>query len=253
MIITLSGKNFDYAERVLFGKLTAEIISNTPDKLLVRIPENAVTDDLAVETEGGSDIYPEKFVIIPKPEITALDKESGRHGMDVNITGNYFSDVSDVRFGSAPAEFEIQSSNIIKTKIPPAAGNGRIYITGPGGTVESDQDFIIEGAPLISDFEPKSGSTGTVILLSGFNLSTATKAYLGADEIEIIPVQGTDNQLYVKVGTNPLTGKISIVTPGGTSETKTNFTVPGSLEIITVSPLTGLPGTVVTIVATIFP
>ena len=248
MIITLSGKNFENTERVLFGNLAAEIISNTPDKLLVRIPEEATTDNLTVETEGGSDTYSEKFIIIPKPEITGLDKQSGRHDMDVNITGNYFSDVSDVRFGNAPAEFEIQSSNTIKTKIPSAAGSGKIYITGPGGTIESDKDFIIEGAPLISDFEPKSGSTGTEVLLTGLNLSGATKAYLGASELDVIQVQGTDTQLKVKIGTNPFAGKISVVTPGGTSETKTNFNIPGGVEIITVSPLAGLPGTIVTIV-----
>jgi hypothetical protein len=84
-----------------------------------------------------------------------------------------------------------------------------------------DGDF--NGAPTITSMSPTSGPVGTVVALKGTNLSGATKVAFHGVAATITKDTATKIKLQVPHGAT--TGKIKVVTPGGTVKTATAFTV----------------------------
>jgi hypothetical protein len=245
-VIKLQGENLSDVQKVTFGAtLAAEVITDAPDAITVRVPDGAATDTIYVYTPGGKGKTPKKFTVIPGPTIQTLDKTTGAAGTDVLVTGLNFTGAFELKFGTTPAQIVSNDGTKIKTKVPVGGSSGKISVTTPAGTAQSATDFVVQGAPLISKFEPASGVTGTQIVLTGMNLASVTSAKVALKDLKI--VSKTDTQLTVEVLAGTVTGKISVQTPGGSFETTDLFTVLGAPQITAVNPSSGIVGTVVTI------
>ncbi|AYB33371.1 IPT/TIG domain-containing protein [Chryseolinea soli] len=245
-VIKLEGENLSDAQKVTFGPiLEAEIITDAPESITVRVPDGAPTDTIYVYTPGGKGKTPKKFSAIPGPAIQTIDKTTGGVGTDVLITGLNFTGAFELKFGTTPAQIVSNDGTKIKTKVPIGGSSGKISVTTPAGTALSTTDFLVQGAPLISKFDPPSGVTGTQIVLTGMNLASITSAKVALKDLKI--VSKTDTEVTVEVLAGTVTGKISVQTPGGTFETTDLFTVLGAPQITAVNPSSGIVGTVVTI------
>ena len=78
-------------------------------------------------------------------------------------------------------------------------------------------------APIITTFTPNRGPVGTVVTITGVNLSGATKVIVHGVTATITKDIATKIKIMVPAGAT--TGKIKVVTPGGTVKTGTFFTV----------------------------
>lgn len=105
-------------------------------------------------------------------------------------------------------------------------------------------------APTISSFSPATGAVGTTVTINGTNLTGAFEvSFNGGTSSNYTVVSAT--QVSAVVPPTATTGLISVVTPGGTARTATNFTLTvGTPTISSVSPASGLTGTVVSIAGT---
>lgn len=100
--------------------------------------------------------------------------------------------------------------------------------------------------PSITSFTPSSGAAGTVVTITGTNLTGATAvSFGGVAATSFTVVSSTTVKATVGAGA---TGVVSIVTPSGTASSPGLFTygVP-SPSITSFSPNSGSPGTTVTI------
>lgn len=99
--------------------------------------------------------------------------------------------------------------------------------------------------PVISDFNPKQGSPGTIVTLTGTalkpNNSNPTVTFTGNKSAQIISATSTEVKAAVPNGAQ--TGVIELTTPNGTARTATAFTVLASQDF----QLTVAPGAVSTI------
>jgi large repetitive protein len=244
-IVRILGQRFTYIDHARFGDAEAEILSVAPDVLELRVPESAVTDTIHVQSNGGRAKTSKKFEVSPKPQIVSLDKLTGAVGADVTITGLNFQGAFEVKFATTPAQIFSNTGTVLKTKVPPTAGSGKISITTLAGTGVSMDLFEVQGAPLVSSFSPAFGGTGTKIILNGLNLLAVTTARIGAKDLKIN--SKTDTQMEVEVLAGSVTGKISVISSGNTFETSDNFNIAGTPQITNVNPLSGTIGTVVTL------
>jgi len=78
--------------------------------------------------------------------------------------------------------------------------------------------------PEIHGFEPRTGSIGTEIAVSGRNLSTVVRAYIGGSPTEIIH-RYTDYSIVLQLVGTEITGPITLVNNKGTSSTTETFVV----------------------------
>ncbi|HEY8999873.1 MAG TPA: IPT/TIG domain-containing protein [Mucilaginibacter sp.] len=198
-------------------------------------------------------------VSLPALSTSGLSPASGRSGDQITINGQFYSTAAadvKVTFGGAQATVVSASSTQIVVTVPSginASDNSQIpvQISIDGQNVSSPY-FTIQAN--FKDYSPKSGPVGTTITFTGDNLpssyyyNSATVSFGGVTQ------SLSYNSAQATVPSNITTNNFSISV---TDNSKT-FNLPGTFNITapaitSISPSSGLPGTVFTVSGTNFP
>jgi hypothetical protein len=217
------------------------------------------------------------FTVLPTPSIT-LSPTSGMPGTGITISGSAFtpstagwvwfdSNGDSVRDATEP---QVSVTATAAGAIPsgttlaiPTVNPGIYQVRADipsGGSVEAAANFTVPPIPSIT-LSPTSGASSTVITItgSGFVPNTAGWVWFDSDGDSVIDV--TEPQASViTTGAGAIPGGIILTVPavvpgtygiradipsGAPVEASTSFTVPS--PSITLSPTSGVPGTVITI------
>ena len=226
--------------QVRFGGIQAshiEVQSNT--HMLATLPNQALSGPVSVSVPGGSFITSSNLTVLPK--LDSFTPKSGPAGTLVVLQGSGLSGTTKVRFGNLLANaFTNISPSEIHAVVPAGIQTGSITMENPNGTASTAELFF--GPPRIDRFTPVSGSYGTAVTVEGMNFTGATQVQLNGMTALFGVV---DNQhVSLIVPESATNGKIRVITPGGSVESTTEFTV-GIMEPIlsSFSPLHGGPGT----------
>ncbi len=92
-------------------------------------------------------------------------------------------------------------------------------------------------APVISSFTPDTGPSGTLVTLSGINLSGTTAVLFNGTAAPFSQVSAT--QLTATLGADATTGPVTVTTPGGTATSAARFTVTVPVKKLKVFILAG--------------
>ncbi|WP_266205137.1 DUF7619 domain-containing protein [Pontibacter kalidii] len=163
---TIAGENFtaDKARiNVLFGLVKAQVLEASPQHLVVRVPEQAESNILIVETPGGPAFA--QFEVIPGPRFTAMQPAQGSVGTVVEISGQHFGIMGlqdKIAFNGQEALVLEATGDRYKVKVPRGATTGKVQITGYGGKAYSTANFVVEDLTLpesvVISPNPSSGS-----------------------------------------------------------------------------------------------
>lgn len=82
-------------------------------------------------------------------------------------------------------------------------------------------------SPSIASFSPSSGSVGSLVNITGTNLSNPTVLTIGG--ASVLPISNTGTNLVAMVMPGTVTGKVKIITSTGSDSANSNFTVVASL------------------------
>jgi uncharacterized repeat protein (TIGR03803 family) len=151
----------------------------------------------------------------------ALLPTSGKVGKSVGILGQGFNGAKGVSFGGTAAKFKISSDTFLTATLPAGATTGVVTVTFASGSLKSKQNFRV--TPTIKTFNPMSGPVGTPVTITGVSLTQASKVTFGGVTTPF--TVNSDMQVTANVPTGAKTGKIAIVTPGGTATSPAVFTV----------------------------
>jgi len=183
-------------------------------------------------------------------------------GTDVTITGENFTKVRAVSFGSTPAaQYTVDSSPKIRAVSPPGTGYVHVRVTtaigispelsgGWGGPYDG---FRYLERPVVTAINPTSGPTagGTQVTITGTNLAVSPTVRFGtvpAVSPSVGTAPGKPDVLSVTSPPGPAgTVDITVTTPGGTSATgpadRFTYVGPATEKLITFDDLTtGGPG-----------
>ncbi len=180
----------------------------------------------------------------PLPQIVSFNPATGAPGIIVTIHGANLSSVSSVRFGGESAAFTVVSNEVITATVPELARSGKITVTSFSGFDGSDTDFIV--APAITSFSPTLGPVATRVEIHGRNFEGATAVrFNGVDAI----FTRDPGYIVATVPAGATSGSITVVTPAGTAQSATSFTVTLASQPIVngFTPAVGRPGLVVTV------
>ncbi len=253
-IITITGTNFSNLQSVTFGGFVSPyrtIASPTTIEATVGI---GATGDVLVRTDGGTATLPGFTWLPPVPTITSFTPTSGVAGDIITITGTNFTGATGVHFGgTAATSFSIVNATTISATLATGA-SGDVSVTGPGGTATLAGFTFIPPAPTITSFTPTSGTSGSVITITGTNFTRATSVYFGGTATTSFTVLNATTITAV-VGTGN-SGNVLVTTPGGVA-TFAGFTfIPTMVTpvplISAISPSTASQGDVVTITGSNF-
>ncbi len=82
---------------------------------------------------------------------------------------------------------------------------------------------VVHAQPTLTGFTPGSGPVGTLVTLTGTNLSNPTNIEIGG--VAAIPISNNGNTLVAMVMPGATTGPISVTTAGGSANAANQFTV----------------------------
>lgn len=187
----------------------------------------------------------------PYPVVLSFNPGSGLVGSSVTITGQYFTNVSSVKFNNVSAAFTVNSSTQITATVPVGATTGPIKVTTSTGEDESATNYNVTMlAPVITSFTPIAGLVGDTVVITGnyfvnvndvnFNGTTATYTVDSVTQITAtVPVSAT-------------TGPITIVTDLGSVTSVTNYTPVLAPSITSFTPSSAFANTSVQITGSEF-
>lgn len=126
--ITITGKRFVVRPEVYFDTTKAQIISQSPIKLKVIVPEGYGTVPVTVHVGPNESIsvnFTYKYVT---PKVLAVNPSTGIAGDTVRVTGNYFDSSSHVFFNAAEATVVSFSQKLITAVVPFETGTADVQI-----------------------------------------------------------------------------------------------------------------------------
>jgi hypothetical protein len=163
------------------------------------------------------------------PVVAAFLPLSGPVGTSVTITGIGFEDSSvatAVAFnGTAAQSFSVDSNTEITAVVPIGATTGPVSVTDSEGTGASLLGFIVTPSPppTIVLFDPSSGPAGTSVTITGTGYTGASSvAFDGASATFDV---SSDLEITTTVPLGATTGPLSVITPGGTATSLTDYSV----------------------------
>jgi hypothetical protein len=237
--VTLTGLNLNGGTpTVKFGGITAGTPSAVSfTQVTVQVPALATNSFISITTTDGVATATSLFYM--PPSISSFTPTNTLSSSIVKLTGLNFTGASAVTFNGAPAQnFWVTNNTTIGAAIPVGVSSGFIAVTTPGGTATSSAKFY--APPLINGFNPTSGLPGTNVTITGTNLLDASAVlFNGLASTSITPVD--NGTVRATVPTSAQTGPITVVTPGGTNVSASNFVLNYTNDIVVTGTVTPEP------------
>lgn len=266
--VVLEGYNLGNVTEMYFGgvelTLAAEdfTINAEGTQITVAVPANApVLSAVVVANEFGSSVAKD-FIVIQKPTIVSFTEDRGIVGDNVIITGtNFYGDGNNpisVSFASADARVDGEITAITPTQItvtvPRTAVTGSLIVTNAAGSSDPSADYIVATTPEIFSFTPTTGIVGDDVTITGWLMQNVTEVSFNGTKTAVKP-SADGRTITVEVPDGATTGRLSLFEGENSVFTTAEdqiFTVIPAPTIATVSPNSGVGGTVVTITGTNF-
>lgn len=239
--VRLTGTHLSGVISVTFGGVPAHSFTIISDSSIRAIVGAGATGKVKVFTSHSSDSL-NGFIFIlassPVPHILSFSPDSARQGDTISIHGIHFTGTTLVSFGGVAAGgFSVITDSLIRAVVGPGA-SGNVRVTNTLGTDSlGGFRFIPSPAPpSIHSFAPLSGTTGTVVTITGTHFTGTTQVLFGgvATLSFFVP---NDTLIQAVVGSGA-TGAVKVVTPGGLAVAGATFTFipPSAPDILSFFP-----------------
>jgi FG-GAP-like repeat/IPT/TIG domain/Secretion system C-terminal sorting domain len=241
--VTISGNNFSGVSAVTFGGVPAASFGTVNSTTIIATVGLGASGDVAVTTALGTGSLP-GFTFAAPPTISSFTPTSAGIGTTVTITGSDFNGTTAVNFGGVAAtSFTVVNGTTI-TAVLGAGATGSVSVTNGFGTGSLPGFTYL--VPVITSFAPLSAGTGTVVAITGNNLTGATAVSFGGTPATSFTVLSATSITAEIAGGS--TGNVVVATPIGTA-TLGGFTFisPPPPIITSFTPLSGNVGSTVTI------
>ncbi len=186
----------------------------------------------------------------PPPAISSISPSSGAPGTVVFIFGNGFDDTpanNIVRFNGVPATVNSSNCCFLNVVVPLGASTGNLTVQIGALTTFNPVTFTIPN-PTITSFTPTVATTGETVTITGTNFSPVNAInVVRFNGIVATVTASSATSITTTVPVGATTGPITITVDGRVATSSSNFTFVFPPTISSFSPVSGPPGTTVTI------
>lgn len=233
---------------VKFGNAQDASAGATSDThIQARVPSTAPLGQclISVSKSGGQTALSQDYftVIGPGPYVTNFTPISGSANTTVTIGGAHFAGVTNVSFnGKSGTGLAVTLDYSLTVHAPAGVTSGPIIVKAANGTFTTTSNFFAQA--IITGFSPFTGRSGTNVTLLGTNFLGTTAVRFGstlATDFTIL----SNNAIRATVPTGAQSGTFTLMVPGSSAQTTSNFVVQPTIFGFT--PGFGPVGTSVTI------
>jgi IPT/TIG domain len=189
--------------------------------------------------------------VASEPIVSAVSPAAGPQagGNTVLVRGAHFEKATKVSFGNTPAaSLTVLNDSTLSVVAPPGEGTVDVTVNAgdnPSPSISNDQ-YTYLPPPVVDSVTPNSGLPGMQVTISGSHLSTATAVSFGSTPAPSFTL--VDDHTIIAVapaGTDSVA--VTVTGPGGTSAASPVDIFTYTPTVASLSPTSGLPGTLVTI------
>ncbi len=188
--------------------------------------------------------------------ITSITPATARIGETIKISGNGFGSTRDNGFvsfmGSKGREYSDWNDTEISVKVPSGAATGKLSVT-VNNIKSNEVDFTLNSTPIITNIDPASFESGSIVTINGFGFGATKDASLvifGSAPASEYP-SWSDTQIKVKVPTSAVSGKLSVKV-NSINSNLVDYTIAVTPKITSIAPTSFAIGSTVTINGTNF-
>lgn len=251
--LTLIGENFRGVTQVRIGALPADFHVTAETQIQITIPPTSLemSTYITVVTTGGSTTSTAPLRITRSPIILSVDPLRGSPGGTMVIRGINLNNIVGIGFNGIPSlSWATPAQDQITVTIPANASSGQLSLTNTFGSGVAPSPLTITQAPVLTGFNPASGSAGTDVVITGANfnlLSSPAAVRFGTNAATSISITA-DTQLHAIVPPNASSDFIILSNAFGTTTSTLPFIVTSSNPILSsIDPPGGPRGTKVRI------
>ena len=208
--LTINGSNLLTTSSVTIGGTAATITSVSNTAVVVSVSSGS-TGKISLTTNAGT-AFIDGFTWYDQPQITGVNPLTANGLTPVTITGNNFTSIKEVKFGSSTVAFTLVSPTQIKVT-PVNSLSGIITVTNPAGTA-SFPGFVFLPAPNITSFTKTVDGTTTEVNIIGTNFTNVTSVKFGSVEASSFIVNSLMN--IKAIAGSGESGLITVTGDGGT-------------------------------------
>lgn len=226
--VVITGANFTSANEVRLDDVPGLFSVDSSTQITFTVPARGKTKAITVKTPAGLTTTLSNFSVAPK--IDALLPDRGRAGDTVIIDGSGFFNVTSVKFNGLSAAYTNDSLNRITATAPSGVDSGSVEVITGVGTATSPNPFLV--FPTITDFSPKSGSVGDIVLIDGINFNSVTNILYSGVTASFQHTSAT--RLTVTIP-SANTGAFELQNPAGITTSARSFEILPNVQILTLS------------------
>jgi hypothetical protein len=241
-VITVTGTNLDRSSLATINRIKANLAVVSESKVKVFVPNDATSGPLTLMTAYGFCETSTCFEVIAASAVTGISPPAAPAGGFVIIKGWGFKGVSSVHFGELLSpSVAVNSTNQITAQIPYGAKSSPVMVEVPAGTAYSSRPMRITLS--ITSIEPRSGTAGTQVEISGVGLSSITKVDFGGTEADF--KINSDTSITATAPPTGANGPIHVTSRAYSTYSLTKYLYPPT--IVSIKPESGSAGTLVAI------
>ncbi len=254
-VVTIYGKGFGSSSsdvRVTVGGQYAQVNSVSPTAIVITVPAISSPSPITVQTKrGGTLVSSQSFAVSVQVVISTFAPMAGQPNQQVRLYGQGFDPNprrNRVTLGNKMVQVLEAAPNTLVVKIPANASSDTFRITVEGGgSAESATAFQVAEPLVVTGFSPDNGSTGAFVKVTGKGFTTSgMRAFIGQTPVGLRVLSPT--QALIGVPSKAKDGPIVMMSPAGVkASSKTSFRIIADVSVNKFYPLSGRPGTKVTL------
>jgi N-acetylneuraminic acid mutarotase len=252
--IRITGKELYYPVAVYFNSIESSwVYFWSENEVYATVPEGLPAGEITVSVvvSGNRATASEKFTNVV-PVIKSFSPTSGTYDETVTIRGSGFSGdpYLSVQIGGINVYSYSHTDSTIEVKVPLDAVSDTTNIVVTAGGVATSKDKFIILPPEITSFEPKTGSYGSEVIVTGKNFHPSSwRSRVRFGNVEITPAEASQTKLkfFVPYDYNSPEGKTKLTVLGlSNAESQEEFELTPFM-VDEVSPMEGVRGTEISI------
>lgn len=232
--VRIEGEGFEELQannEVTFNGKKALVETASPTALVVIAPEGVESGPVNISIEGETISGPD-FTVVPLPEIHSVSPLSGPAGLEMRITGSYFSTQegeTKVFINGQELALSSVSNTEIRLTLPGETGTGPVLVWVNDQQTEGpefkDQTLGILG------MTPDNALAGYEVTIKGAGFSTVPQEnQVRFNGVQAQVISATENSLVVRTPEGLTTGTLEVQVGAEYAEAPTTFRRAGVLS-----------------------
>ena len=219
-IITINGTNIGATKTLAVGTRQLDFEVTGKNSLTFMVPDDLESGKITVSTSSSTASSKNVFKVNLPPRISSVLPQRSYVGATITLQGSNFTTNTVVFFADGVrATKSSTSANQITVTVPKKAKTGPISVQNSLGSSRSEINFeVIPAPPQITKVSPTSARAGVTVTISGKNFVDVVRVELAGRSVEFRRVSASQIKFVVPIGS--VTGKVSVITPGGTAESE---------------------------------